>query len=110
MALGARTFNFFKFLSLYSHNMKGHPMMVDVAHGWWKTMDEEEKHWYFYNDEEKYIAFIDKAMVSEKCNLIIAPAEREEDGIMLWWTNPSQKFHVPFPNKAFRKKLLEWMS
>ena len=110
MALGARTFNFFKFLSLYSHNMKGHPMMVDVAHAWWMTMDKTERHMRFSDDEQKYIDFIDKAMTSDKYNLIIAPnTEEQGTGILLWWTCPSQKFHVPYPNKAFREKLLKWM-
>lgn len=109
MALGARKFNFFKFLSLYSNNVKGHPMMADVAYSWWKSMDETEKHMQFSDDEQKYVNFIDEAMTSEKVNLIIGPNKRHEDGILLWWTSPSQKFHVPYPNEEFREKLLKWM-
>ena len=37
MALGAKTFNFGKFLSFYSNNMEGNPNPTDVAHDWWKN-------------------------------------------------------------------------
>lgn len=110
MALGARKFNFFKFLSLYSHNIEGHPTMLEVTKLWWKTMDKGEKHMQFSDDEQKYIDFIQEASTSTKYNLIIAPnTEEQGTGILLWWTYPSQKFHVPYPNKAFREKLLKWM-
>lgn len=45
MALGAKTFNFGKFLSFYSNNMKGNPNPADVTHDWWTSMDKDEKHW-----------------------------------------------------------------
>lgn len=72
-------------------------------------MDSHDKYWYFYDDKQKYIDFIDSVISIKKSNLIIAPYENYEDGIMLWWKWPSQKFHVPYPNKEFREKLLEWM-
>lgn len=109
MALGTKTFNFGKFLSFYSNNMKGIPNPTDVAHDWWTSMDNDEKHWYFYDNEQKYIDFIDSVMFIKKSNLIIAPCDNYEDGIMLWWKFPSQKFHVPYPSEDFREKLLEWM-
>lgn len=111
MALGAKTFNFGKFLSFYSNNMKGNPNPnpKDVAHDWWTSMDNDEKYWYFYDNEQKYIDFIDSVMSINKSNLIIAPCDNYEDGIMLWWKYPSQKFHVPYPSEDFREKLLEWM-
>ena len=62
MALGAKTFNFGKFLSFYSNNMEGNPNPTDVAHDWWTSMDNDEKHWYFYDNEQKYIDFIDSVM------------------------------------------------
>lgn len=109
MALGAKTFNFGEFLSFYSNNMEGNPNPADVAHDWWTSMDNDEKHWYFYDNEQKYIDFIDSVMSIKKFNLIIAPCDNYEDGIMLWWKYPSQKFHVPYPSEDFREKLLEWM-
>ena len=109
MALGAKTFNFGEFLSFYSNNMEGNPNPTDIAHDWWTSMDKDEKYWYFYDNEQKYIDFIDSVMSIKKSNLIIAPSENYEDGIMLWWKYPSQKFHVPYLSKDFREKLLEWM-
>lgn len=109
MALGAKTFNFGKFLSFYSNNMEGNLNLTDVAYNWWTSMDSHDKYWYFYDDKQKYIDFIDSVISIKKSNLIIAPYENYEDGIVLWWKWPSQKFHVPYPNKEFREKLLEWM-
>ena len=109
MALGAKTFNFGEFLSFYSNNMEGNPNPTDIAYDWWTSMDKDEKHWYFYDNEQKYIDFIDSVMSIKKSNLIIAPCDNYEDGIMLWWKYPSQKFHVPYPSEDFREKLLEWM-
>ena len=109
MALGAKTFNFVKFLYFYSNNMEGNLNPTDVVPDSWTSMDNHEKYWYFYGNEQKYIDFIDSVMFIKKSNLIIAPSENYEDGIMLWWKWPSQKFHVPYPNEDFREKLLEWM-
>ena len=109
MALGAKTFNFGKFLSFYSNNMEGNLNSTDVAYNWWTSMDSHDKYWYFYDNKQKYIDFINSVISIKKSNLIIAPYENYEDGIMLWWKWPSQKFHVPYPNKEFREKLLEWM-
>lgn len=61
--------------------MEGNPNPTNVAHNW-----------YFYDDRQKYIDFIDKVMPINKSNLIIAPSENYEDGIMLWWKWPSQSF------------------
>ena len=109
MALGAKTFNFGKFLSFYSNNVEGNLNPIDVAYNWWTSMDNHDKYWYFYDDKQKYIDFIDSVISIKKSNLIIAPYENYEDGIVLWWKWPSQKFHVPYPNMEFREKLLEWM-
>ena len=79
--------------------MKGNSNPADAAHDWWTSMDNDEKH----------IDFIDSVMSIKKSNLIIAPCDNYEDGIMLWWKYPSQKFHVPYPSEDFREKLLEWM-
>ena len=129
MALGAKTFNFGKFLSFYSNNMEGNPNPTDVAHNWWTSMDDHEKYWYFYDDtydnNEDELVNSDKSGIIDVLDIIkeamakkraknitvtIADDEYISDVINVWMKLDNNPTYVLSLCKGiYEEKINEWL-